>query len=209
MDTYVEPVYRHLKKEHNRKAVGIDLLAVTPVDEAGNTCLIVIVVFYTKYVWATPAKEYTAHIVASALFTFFCTFGIYDEFWSEVVQKLTKWMGVRRVNSLVDRHESNGVEGSNKQILRHLRTLVHDLRVPKKWSDPTILSLVLFAIKKTESIRKQEFALWMLPLAVRIVRIFGYRTPLTRPVLPAHGFVHWTKIYFMFEQCRRSFSRSW
>jgi len=30
---------------------------VTPVDEAGNTCLIVVVVFYTKYVWATPAKE--------------------------------------------------------------------------------------------------------------------------------------------------------
>ena len=26
------------------------------------------------------------------------------------------------------------------------RTLVHDLRVPKKWSDPTILSLVLFVI---------------------------------------------------------------
>ena len=39
-----------------------------------------------------------------------------------------------------------GVEDSNKQILRHLRTLVHDLRVPKKWSDPTILSLVLFAV---------------------------------------------------------------
>jgi len=55
-------------------------------------------------------------------------------------------MGIRRVISLVDRHESNGVEGTNKQILRHLRTLVHDLRVPKEWSDPTILSLVLFAI---------------------------------------------------------------
>ena len=46
----------------------------------------------------------------------------------------------------MDRHESNGVEGTNKQILRHLRTLVHDLRVPKKWSNPTILSLVLFAV---------------------------------------------------------------
>ena len=154
MDGYVEPVYRHLKKAHSRGAVGVDLLTVTPVDEAGNTCLIVIVVFYTKYVWATPAKEYTAHTVASALFTFFCTFGMYDELWSdpgsdlmaEVVQKLSEWMGIRRVISLVDRHESNGVEGTNKQILRHLRTLVHDLRVPKKWSDPTILSLVLFAV---------------------------------------------------------------
>ena len=154
MDTYIEPIYRHLKKEHPRRAVGVDILTVTPADDAGNTCLIVIVVFYIKYVWATPAKEYTAHTVAVALFTFFCTFGIYDELWSdpgsdlmaEVVQKLTEWMGIRRVISLVDRHESNGVEGSNKQILRHLRTLVHDLRVPKKWSDPTILSLVLFAI---------------------------------------------------------------
>ena len=83
--------------------------------------------------------------MATALFTFFCTFGMYDELWSdpgsdlmaEVVQQLSEWMGIRRVN---------GVEGTNKQILRHLRTLVHDLRVPKKWSDPTILSLVLFAI---------------------------------------------------------------
>jgi len=105
-------------------------------------------------VWATPAKEYTAHTVASALFKFFCTFGMYDELWSdpgsdltaEVVQKLSEWMGIRRVVSLVDRRESNGAEGTNKQILRHLRTLVHDLRVPKKWFDPTILSLVLFAV---------------------------------------------------------------
>ena len=100
--------------------------------------------------------EYTAHTVASALFTFFCTFGMNDELnptrvtgsdlMAEVVQKLSEWMGIRRVISLVDRYESNGVEGTNKQILRHLRTLVHDLRVPKKWSDPTILSLVLFAV---------------------------------------------------------------
>jgi len=72
---------RHLKKTSPRGAVGVDLLTVTPVDEAGNTCLIFVVVFYTKYVWATPAKEYTAHTVATALFTFFCTFGVYDELW--------------------------------------------------------------------------------------------------------------------------------
>jgi len=64
---------------------------------------------------------------------------------AEVVQKLAEWMSVRQVISLVDRQDSYGVEGMNKQILRHLRTLVHDLRVAKKWSNPTILSLVLFA----------------------------------------------------------------
>ena len=45
MDGYVEPVYRHLKKGHSRGAVGVDLLTVidSHVDEAGNTCLIVII----------------------------------------------------------------------------------------------------------------------------------------------------------------------
>jgi len=37
MDVYVEPIYRHLKKSSPRGAVGVDLLIVTPVDEAGNT----------------------------------------------------------------------------------------------------------------------------------------------------------------------------
>jgi len=36
---------------------GVDLFTVTPVENAGSTCPIVIVVIYTKYVWATPAKE--------------------------------------------------------------------------------------------------------------------------------------------------------
>ena len=61
MNGYVEPIYRHLKKTSPPGAVGVDLLTVTPVDDAGNTCLIIIVVFYIKYVWATPAKEYNDH----------------------------------------------------------------------------------------------------------------------------------------------------
>ena len=69
-----------------------------------------------------------------------------SDLMAEVVQKIAEWTGIRRVISLVDRPESNGVEGMTKQILRHLRTLVHDLRVPKKWSDPTILSQGFFAV---------------------------------------------------------------
>ena len=65
---------------------------------------------------------------------------------AEVVQKIAEWTGILRVISLVDRQGSNGIEGTNKQFLRHVRTLVHDLRVPKKWSDPTMLSQGLFAV---------------------------------------------------------------
>ena len=78
MDTYVELDYCHLKKEYNYWAVGIGLLTVTPMDEAGNPCLVVGIVFYTS------AKEHTSHTVASAL-SIFCTLGIYDELCARVI----------------------------------------------------------------------------------------------------------------------------
>ena len=120
-------------------------ISLRALNEAGNTCLVVMVEFYTKYVWA---KKYTAHNVAFTLFTFFWTLGVFDELWSdpgshlmaEVIWKLTEWMGIRRVISLADRHESNCVES------RIMQTLVNDLCAPLKWSVTRILSLVLFAI---------------------------------------------------------------
>ena len=93
-------------------------------------------------------------VVAKVLFHHFCTFGLFDEIWSdpgsdfmsEVVKLLNQWFGIRHVVSLVDRHQSNGVEGTNKQILRHLRTLCHDEGLKNKWSDPCVLALILFVI---------------------------------------------------------------
>ena len=54
--------------------------------------------FFTKYEWANPVKKYTAYNISIALFTFLCTFGVFDELWSnprsylmsEVVKKLSE-----------------------------------------------------------------------------------------------------------------------
>jgi hypothetical protein len=154
MQDFVEPVVRHLKPPHARSRVGVDNLTVTPKDDKGNGHLVVVVDHFTKYVWVYPAASYDATTIATALFVYFCTFGVFEELWSDqgsdlmsdVVKQLTTWLGIKHVFSLVERHESNGVEGSNKQILRHLKTLVHDERMIKKWSDPTILALVLFVM---------------------------------------------------------------
>ena len=152
--TYIEKINTHLKPPHPRARVGFDGLSITPPDKDGNTHLVVIVDFYKKYVWAHVAKDYSAKEVATALFIYYCMFGVFDEVWTDsgsnilndTVRQLNEWLQIKHVVALVDRHETCGVEGSNKQIVRHLSTLVHDLRVRDRWSDPIILCLVLFVI---------------------------------------------------------------
>ena len=150
----IQPLVRHIKPPHQRSRIGVDRLTITPTDKYGNTCAVVIVEHFTKHVGVYPSPDYTALTIATALFQYFCTFGLFEELWSdpgsdimsEVVSQLNSWFGIRHVVSLVDRHESNGVEGSNKQILRHLKALTHESRMVNKWSDPTVLPLVVFAI---------------------------------------------------------------
>ena len=141
MTENIQPLIRHIKPHHQRSRVGVDRLTVTPTDKYGNTCAVVIVKHFTKHVGVYPSVDYTAKTIATALFQYFCTFGLFDKIWSDpgsdilsdVVAQLNQWFGIRDVVSLVDRHESNGIEGSNKLILRLLKTLVHEERMAKKW----------------------------------------------------------------------------
>jgi hypothetical protein len=150
----LKPIYRHIKPEHQRSRVGVDRLTVTPKDDMGNDTAIVIVEHFTKFVAVYPDKEYTGESIARALMRFFASYGLFDELISDpgsdimsrVVSQLNKWLGIRHVVSLVDWHQSNGVERTNQELLKHLRTLVHDERLINKWSDPMILSLVVFSL---------------------------------------------------------------
>jgi hypothetical protein len=65
------------------------------------------------------------------------------------VEQLNKWIGIQDQKSLVGRHESNGVEGLNKHIIRHLRTLVSDERVMYQWSLPSVLRTVEYVLNDT------------------------------------------------------------
>jgi hypothetical protein len=150
----LQPAYRTLLNADKRRTVGVDTLTISPMDKFGNLYVTVIVVHATKLVALYPSPNKDALSTAMALFKFFSTYGVYErlasdpgsDLTSEVIDHLTSWYGIRHVFSLVDRHESNGVEGSNKSILRHLKALVADERVADRWSDPTIIYLVQYML---------------------------------------------------------------
>ena len=144
MHDYVEPLTKHLKVDYPRKRLGYDTLTVTPESTDGYKYLDVMVDLFSHHVQIYPRKSHDAISLAQNMFIYYTTWGIYDEIitdpgsdiLSDAVTTLNKWLGIKHVISLVGRHQSNGVEGTNKQILRHLRTLVHDERSLKNWSQP-------------------------------------------------------------------------
>lgn len=140
-----------LKKGSYRKTIGIDHLAVKE-DKNGNKVVIMIVEHYSHFPQIYPAKDYTAEEVARVLFKHITTHGVFEElasdpgssFCSDVVKQLNEWLGIRHKISLVDRHESNGCEGSNKQFLRHLRALLADTKLYDQWSSDEVMCIINF-----------------------------------------------------------------
>ena len=102
MTDNLQPVVRHIKPPHQRSRVRVDRLTVTPADKSGNNTLIVVVEHFTKHVAVYPPKEYTAQSLATALFQYFATFGVFEEVWSDpgsdmmadMVNQLHRWSGL-------------------------------------------------------------------------------------------------------------------
>jgi phospholipid-translocating ATPase len=147
--TPIHPIARHLAQPHHRSAIGVDILTL-PEDEFGNVALYVIRNMYTKLVYLQPTKSHTAEALASCIFTFFATYGLYDsirsdpgsDLMAETVRLLNAWFGIHHVVSLVGRHTSNGVEAANRQVLRYLQSLFTDSGIVRRWSTPSIIHWV-------------------------------------------------------------------
>ena len=147
-------VTRNLKVPDARHTVAVDTLTVSPISKDGYKYLIVMVNLFTHVVMIHPSKERDAHSIADALMHWIANRNLFrclqhdpgSDIMSNVVQILLSYLGIQDCVTLVDSPRSNGVEPTNKAILRHLNTLVHDARLVTHWSDPKFLCLVQFEL---------------------------------------------------------------
>jgi hypothetical protein len=152
----IKSTIRTIKPPHFRVTIGIDHLTITPKASNGDCNLLVLVDQYTHFVYLYPMATYDAPSVAEVLYYHYGANGYYDElcsdpgsaFMSHVVTQLNAWFGVRHKVSLVDRHESNGVERVNKEILRHLRSIIHDERIAPRWNTRRVLGAILLILNR-------------------------------------------------------------
>jgi hypothetical protein len=149
------PIVRHLKTTGPRRVAGIDFLSLEP-DDYGMIGVYVVRDHFTKILFISAAKEQSAVNAATALFLYSVYYGCFDylmsdpgsEFTSAVLEELNSWYGIHHRVSLTDRHESNGVEGANKEILRHIRAFLCETRLKRRWSEPNVIGWCTFLMNK-------------------------------------------------------------
>ena len=157
MANSIPPMYRTVKQEHMRRAIGVDNLDITPVDEYGNAGITVIVNLASGLTGLYPYKVINSEFTALAIFQYICDYGLVDEIHSDpgkdlkskMIASLNSYLGMQHVFSLVDRHQSNGVERVIGEILRHLRALVYEERLISKWSSPTVLPVIKYILNSS------------------------------------------------------------
>ena len=157
MENQLVPITRNLRNPGPRRVVGIDYLTLE-LDKYGNSGAYVMRDHFTKFVGIWPSSKHDAEAAATAIFVYCVLYGEFDylmsdpgtDFMSDTIKLLNEWFGINHRISLVDRHESNGVEGANKDILRHIRALICDERVKEHWSHPRVILWVMYIMNKRD-----------------------------------------------------------
>ena len=124
--------------------VAIDTIGPLPEDENGNKHIIVLIDSFTRYTVLYPAKDTTAPSAAKALLHFVGRFGCPAEILTDngtqyansVIKHLSKLLGTSHVLTMAYSKEENGlVERANKEVGRHLRSIIFETNSNTDWSD--------------------------------------------------------------------------
>lgn len=150
----LEPIIRTLKAPGPRGRTSADVIEISPPAEDGTRYIYVLVNICTGLAFGHATKTKTMFDAADAMTIYISLYGLTttfitdpgSDFTSDLMQCLAQYFGTRYSFTLVDRPQANGVEPVNKQILRHLRTLVADYRLAHCWHKPRVLAVIFASI---------------------------------------------------------------
>lgn len=137
--------------------LAVDFIERLTPDEDGNDHILVIIDTFSRFVELVPCKGATAKNAAKALFAHMGRYGSFAQllsdrgsaFISGVFKELLLFAGTEHLTSTPYSKEENSiVERSNKEVMRHLRNIIFDWRVAKKWS--TYLPIVQRVMNSTK-----------------------------------------------------------
>jgi hypothetical protein len=122
--------------------LNVDTLGPFPTDSWGNQYIIVVIDTFTRFVELYPSRDCTAQEAAKALLNHVGRSGAPyhilsdngSQYVNKLIEELVKLIGIRHNTTLAYSHEENAiVERANKEVLRHLRTMIFDENVIAEW----------------------------------------------------------------------------
>ena len=137
--------------------VGIDIMGPLPISEKGNTCILVVADYFTRWMEAYPLPDQQAETVARTFVNqFISRFGIPLElhsdqgrnFESELFQHVCQILEITKTRSTPYRPCSNGlVERFNRTLAQMIRSFIGDN--PRQWD--VYIPLLTGAYRSTEN----------------------------------------------------------
>lgn len=129
------------------QCLAVDLIEFN-TDEFGYTYCLVIIDCFTRFVEICPLRDKTALGVAKKLLEHVGRYGAFSElrsdqgkeFIAQVIAEFKELMGFEHTFSIAYSKEENGLgERVNKEIRRHIKSMLFDRKWRRQWSDCTPL----------------------------------------------------------------------
>ena len=123
--------------------LSVDTIGPLPPDERGNQYIIVVIDNFSRFIELYSVPDAGAENAAKALINHFGRYGAPEKIFSDngtqyanqIVNELTKLVGSEHCLTTAYSHEENGiVERANKEVMRHLRSIIFDKNIFVEWA---------------------------------------------------------------------------
>jgi transposase InsO family protein len=123
--------------------IAIDFIEGLIPDEYGNDTIMVVIDTFSRFIELFPMKGNSAKVAAHALIQHIGRYGMPAKitsdrgsaYISKLIKEITDMMGTQLVHTMAYSKQENAiVERANKEIERHIRNIIFDKEVIKKWS---------------------------------------------------------------------------